>query len=175
MVFGSDIIQCQLFLKHTRSFSELYIFLCSGIIAPVAGTAYDLRTPTRLGDRLKNVNNGKGYDTNFCVGGQLGKLTRVARQFNSMTYIIIIKLGVGIIVHVYRQPNNKMGKEDMSNYFSIILKIETMSKTKYSPEFYNFKVLHVLTFLVAQNIRLLVEKWTFLQQSLDCSATPDVI
>lgn len=33
--------------------------------------------------------------------------------------------------------------------FSIILKIETMSKTKYSPEFYNFKVLHVLTFLVA--------------------------
>lgn len=50
----------------------------TGIIAPVAGTAYDLRTPTRLGDRLKNVNNGKGYDTNFCVGGQLGKLTRVA-------------------------------------------------------------------------------------------------
>lgn len=50
-----------------------------------------------------------------------------------------------------------------------------MSKTKYSPEFYIFKVLHVLPFLVAWNIRLPVEKWKFLQQSLDCSATPDVI
>lgn len=50
----------------------------TGVITPVEGTAYDLRTPTRLGDRLKYVNDGKGYDINFCVGGQIGKLTRVA-------------------------------------------------------------------------------------------------
>ena len=54
-------------------------FLYSGTLAPVSGTPFDLRNPTRLGDRLKSVRNGKGYDTNFCVGGRTGNLTRVAR------------------------------------------------------------------------------------------------
>lgn len=50
----------------------------TGEIASVAGTPYDLRTPVRLGDRLKDVNNGKGFDINFCVG-ETGKMKQCVR------------------------------------------------------------------------------------------------
>ncbi|KAJ8320884.1 hypothetical protein KUTeg_002471 [Tegillarca granosa] len=42
--------------------------LYGGQIANVEGTLFDLRTPVKLGDRLKEVNNGMGFDNNFCVG-----------------------------------------------------------------------------------------------------------
>ncbi|KAK3093649.1 hypothetical protein FSP39_018451 [Pinctada imbricata] len=50
----------------------------TGEIADVEGTVYDVRTPTRLGDRMKDVNGGLGFDINFCVE-QTGNLNSVAK------------------------------------------------------------------------------------------------
>ncbi|PUZ47467.1 hypothetical protein GQ55_7G167000 [Panicum hallii var. hallii] len=54
----------------------------TGAVAPVAGTPYDLRAPTRLGARLRLVSGGKagvyGYDTNFAVDGEARALRKVA-------------------------------------------------------------------------------------------------
>jgi len=54
----------------------------TGAVAPVAGTPYDLRAPTRLGARLREVYGGRagvyGFDTNFAVDGDAGALRKVA-------------------------------------------------------------------------------------------------
>jgi len=54
----------------------------TGAVAPVDGTPYDLRAPTRLGARLREVYGGKagvyGFDTNFAVDGDAGALRKVA-------------------------------------------------------------------------------------------------
>lgn len=50
-------------------FFWVVVFFCLGIIVFVVGIVYDLRMFICFGDCLKNVNNGKGYDMNFCVGG----------------------------------------------------------------------------------------------------------
>lgn len=50
----------------------------TGQIANVKGTLFDLRTPVKLGDRLKEVNNGMGFDNNFCVGEE-NKMKTIAR------------------------------------------------------------------------------------------------
>lgn len=39
----------------------------TGVVQKVEGTAWDLRTPVRLGDRLLQVPGGKGFDINFCL------------------------------------------------------------------------------------------------------------
>ncbi len=49
----------------------------AGTIADVAGTLYDLRQSTRLGDVIDNVvvgNDGvAGFDNNFVITGPTGK------------------------------------------------------------------------------------------------------
>jgi aldose 1-epimerase len=58
--------------------------LATGEIAPVAGTALDLRKPTRLGDRVTaddpQIKFANGFDHNFVVdGGGRGKLVPAVR------------------------------------------------------------------------------------------------
>ncbi|XP_059140713.1 LOW QUALITY PROTEIN: galactose mutarotase-like [Physella acuta] len=50
----------------------------TGEIRPVAGTEYDLRQPVDLGERVKIVSEGRGFDTNFCLdnNGALKLATR---------------------------------------------------------------------------------------------------
>ncbi|CAL5068228.1 unnamed protein product [Urochloa decumbens] len=54
----------------------------TGAVAPVAGTPYDLRAPTRVGARVREVSAGKagvyGFDTNFAVDGDAAALRKVA-------------------------------------------------------------------------------------------------
>ncbi|CAO2035306.1 unnamed protein product [Urochloa humidicola] len=54
----------------------------TGAVAPVAGTPYDLRAPTRVGARVPKVSAGKagvfGFDTNFAVDGDAAALRKVA-------------------------------------------------------------------------------------------------
>ncbi|CAN6269938.1 unnamed protein product [Urochloa humidicola] len=54
----------------------------TGSVAPVAGTPYDLRAPTRVGARVPEVSAGKagvyGFDTNFAVDGDAAALRKVA-------------------------------------------------------------------------------------------------
>jgi aldose 1-epimerase len=53
----------------------------TGEIAPVGGTPYDFRQPTRIGARMKEVAKVKeqgGYDNNFVVNGRSGSLRLAA-------------------------------------------------------------------------------------------------
>ncbi|XP_059140712.1 galactose mutarotase-like isoform X2 [Physella acuta] len=51
----------------------------TGEIRSVAGSGYDLRQPVSLGERLKEVADGRGFDINFCLdnNGALKLATRV--------------------------------------------------------------------------------------------------
>jgi aldose 1-epimerase len=51
----------------------------TGVIAPVAGTPYDFRTPTALGARMNALQKEGGYDINYVVNGQPGTLRLAAR------------------------------------------------------------------------------------------------
>ncbi|HEX8912234.1 MAG TPA: aldose epimerase family protein [Humisphaera sp.] len=52
----------------------------TGKIEPVEGTPLDFRTPTKIGDRIEQVGKDPtGYDHNFVVDGEVGKLRPAAR------------------------------------------------------------------------------------------------
>jgi len=53
----------------------------TGEIAPVQGTVFDLRQPTRLGDVLGSCPGGEnnGFDHNFVVAGPAGQINMVSR------------------------------------------------------------------------------------------------
>jgi len=50
-----------------------------GEVRKVEGTAYDMRSPVKLGDRLSQVPGGIGFDTNYCLdnNGKMKLATRV--------------------------------------------------------------------------------------------------
>ncbi|CAH0556968.1 unnamed protein product [Brassicogethes aeneus] len=41
--------------------------IITGKLLPVSGTAFDLRNPTVLGERINNIPGNLGYDHNFCI------------------------------------------------------------------------------------------------------------
>lgn len=56
----------------------------TGVIAPVAGTPFDFRTPTAIGLRIRNGDDAQirychGYDMNFVLDGRPGMLRLAAR------------------------------------------------------------------------------------------------
>ncbi|XP_052057648.1 galactose mutarotase-like [Mytilus californianus] len=83
----------------------------TGEIAPVEGTPYDIRTAVRLGDRIKNVNNGKGFDINFCVGktGEMKKCGRVEHP-PSGRVIEVSSTEPGLQVYTSYYLDNVQGK-----------------------------------------------------------------
>lgn len=57
----------------------------TGAITPVAGTAFDFRTPTAVGTRIRDASDpqlviGKGYDHNFVLTGKSGGAPRLAAR-----------------------------------------------------------------------------------------------
>jgi len=56
----------------------------TGVIAPVAGTAFDFRTERPIGTLLDDVSQlpEAGYDHNFCLNGRPGTLRRAARALD---------------------------------------------------------------------------------------------
>ncbi len=55
----------------------------TGELKPVSGTPMDFRSPTRIGEHLKEVGGDPvGYDHNFVVNGGGGRLTFVARVYD---------------------------------------------------------------------------------------------
>ena len=57
----------------------------TGAITPVAGTAFDFRTPTAVGKRIRDASDpqivvGKGYDHNFVLTGKSGAAPRLAAR-----------------------------------------------------------------------------------------------
>jgi aldose 1-epimerase len=55
----------------------------TGEIRPVAGTAFDFRTPTAIGARIKDADpaiaRARGYDQNYVINGKPGALRLAAR------------------------------------------------------------------------------------------------
>ena len=57
----------------------------TGAITPVAGTAFDFRTPTAVGKRIRDASDpqlvvGKGYDHNYVLNGKSGGALRLAAR-----------------------------------------------------------------------------------------------
>ncbi|PZR30878.1 aldose epimerase family protein [Caulobacter segnis] len=57
----------------------------TGAITPVAGTAFDFRTPTAVGKRIRDASDpqlvvGKGYDHNYVLNGKAGGALRLAAR-----------------------------------------------------------------------------------------------
>lgn len=57
----------------------------TGAITPVAGTAFDFRTPTAVGKRIRDARDpqlviGKGYDHNYVLNGTSGGAPRLAAR-----------------------------------------------------------------------------------------------
>lgn len=57
----------------------------TGAITPVAGTAFDFRAPTAVGERIRDASDpqlivGKGYDHNFVLNGKAGGAPRLAAR-----------------------------------------------------------------------------------------------
>lgn len=57
----------------------------TGAITPVAGTVFDFRTPTAVGERIRDASDpqiviGKGYDHNFVLTGKSGGAPRLAAR-----------------------------------------------------------------------------------------------
>ena len=61
----------------------------TGELAPVAGTPFDFRTPTAIGERInadnEQLKNGKGYDHNWVLDNQTGKLAVAAEAQDPST------------------------------------------------------------------------------------------
>lgn len=57
----------------------------TGAITPVAGTAFDFRKPTAVGERIRDASDpqliiGKGYDHNYVLNGKSGGALRLAAR-----------------------------------------------------------------------------------------------
>lgn len=57
----------------------------TGVVTPVAGTAFDFRTPTAVGERIRDASDpqlviGKGYDHNYALNGKSGGALRLAAR-----------------------------------------------------------------------------------------------
>jgi aldose 1-epimerase len=57
----------------------------TGAITPVAGTAFDFRKPTAVGDRIRDARDpqlvvGRGYDHNYALNGPSGGAPRLAAR-----------------------------------------------------------------------------------------------
>jgi aldose 1-epimerase len=55
----------------------------TGVLAPVAGTPFDFRSPRRIGERIgqpdKQLRHGAGYDHNFVLDKAPGRMALAAR------------------------------------------------------------------------------------------------
>jgi len=81
----------QLFAQSYTPADEMSI--PTGQIAPVEGTPMDLRRPVRIGDRIDGdfpqLTSAGGYDHNWVVDGQIGRLRRVGSVYAPDTGIVM--------------------------------------------------------------------------------------
>jgi aldose 1-epimerase len=65
------------------------VLIPTGEIAPVAGTLFDFRTPTKIGQRIRDSHPqlliGRGYDHNYVLNRRDGGLNLAARVFDRET------------------------------------------------------------------------------------------
>lgn len=89
-----------------------------GVIEPVAGTPMDLRNPTPIGEHINDNFHqlifARGYDHNYVLDGEVGKLHPVAQAYDSSTGITMQAETTLPGVHFYTAnylPNGRTGKD----------------------------------------------------------------
>jgi len=76
----SDVLDHQLQIEADQTTLVDKSLIPTGELASVAGTALDFRTPQRIGDRIEQLYEAaKGYDHNYVLRGELGKLRLAAK------------------------------------------------------------------------------------------------
>jgi len=79
---GGDVLGYRLTLNASRYTPVDSTLIPTGELAPVKGTAYDFTKPMSLGahtPELAKIKEAGGYDINFAVDGESGKLRRAAK------------------------------------------------------------------------------------------------
>ena len=78
---GSDTIEDHVLTLNADRYTPVDdTAIPTGELAPVEGTPMDFRKPTKIGDRIATVGkNPTGYDHNYVVNGEAGKLRMAAR------------------------------------------------------------------------------------------------
>jgi aldose 1-epimerase len=80
---GGEILNHQLMLDADRFTPVDSGLIPTGELRPVEGTPFDFRKPTAIGARINQADEqlkfGKGYDHNWVLNGEMGKLRLVAR------------------------------------------------------------------------------------------------
>jgi len=77
---GGDVLNHELQIESDQTTIADSLLIPTGDFATVDQTALDFRNPHRIGERIKDVYDfAKGYDHNFVVRGEPGKLRLAAR------------------------------------------------------------------------------------------------
>jgi aldose 1-epimerase len=80
---NGDILKHEVELNADRFTPIDATLIPTGELRPVAGTPFDFRKPTAIGERIdadnEQIRFGRGYDHNFVINGDMGALRRAAR------------------------------------------------------------------------------------------------
>jgi aldose 1-epimerase len=85
---GGDVLGYTLTLNASRYTPADSTLIPTGELAPVKGTAYDFTKPMTIGSRIGEVEKIKeagGYDINYAVDGEIGKLRPAAKVVDEVS------------------------------------------------------------------------------------------